>query len=317
VDVPLETALDVLNIERKFSCTQENGASSGKLLWCRTYDVGTHDYRRTYDFLLKEYVRNPPNPWDAVGVSAHANTLEVVEFLQKELEHNGLDNQGKAYNSVVHYLGEYSDNAFWYPRYNIFVYGQRESAGFYYASGISIVAHEIFHGVTHFTAGLGSKNQSGALNESYSDIFGILFANLHKLDIEQWNWEIGIPETNYRRGFPIRDLSNPSRFGQPEHMNDYVETDEDQGGVHFNNGIHNKAAFNLLTSKDAQGRYLFDANSAALLFYLALCRLRPTSDFSESRLALTFEVSNCFQEENVYRFAINAINLAFDAVGIK
>lgn len=315
-DIPEETAFDILETERTFSCAESNGVLCGRLLWCRQFQVCTLDYRRTLDLYRKGYVLNPPTPWDPVAISAHANTLEVARFLQENLEHDGLDRKGSAFDSFVHYSEWNADTAFWYPGYNVFVYGQRESEGFYYASSISIVAHEIFHGVTHFTAELKSEGQTGALNESYSDIFGILFANLHQPDIHQWHWEIGIPDINGKGSFPFRDLSNPPRFGQPEHMRNYVNTVEDQGGVHINNGIHNKAAFNLLTSQNSQGEYLFSADSAALLFYLALYQLRPQSDFSDSRLALTLSANNCFSEERS-QLVVNAINHAFDAVGIR
>jgi Zn-dependent metalloprotease len=323
-DVPAENALDALGIQRVFSCVENNSRSDGtpasRLLWCRQFNVCTHDYRLTYNFSQKQHVQNPPDPWDQVGVSAHANTLEVAKFLLDELEHDGIDDEGLEFASFVHYS---IDNAFWHPTHKIFVYGQHGSSGngnneaIYYAAGISVVAHEIFHGVTHFTAGLGSQGQSGALNESYSDIFGVLLQNRERENISEWDWRIGVPATTGKPGFPLRDLSHPPRYKQPDHMEDYVLTEEDQGGVHINNGIHNKAAYNLLTSQDSQGNYLFDVSSASLLFYLALRRLRPSSDFVESRLALTFEASNCFQEEKQYGAVIAAINYAFDSVGIQ
>jgi Zn-dependent metalloprotease len=326
-NVPSEFALDALGISREFACLEDSsrldGTNSSRLLRCRDLEVCTHDYRMTGRFSPRELVRNPPHPWDKVGISAHANTLEVARFLRDELEHHGVNGEGLEYASFVHYFGKYADNAFWFPGHNIFVYGQHErindgsTENIYYAAGMSIVAHEIFHGVTHFTAGLESENQPGALNESYSDIFGILLGNRQQVNIEDWTWEIGIPQVAGRVGFPIRDLCNPSKFGQPDHMRDYVTTQEDQGGIHINNGIHNKAAYNLLTSRDSQGKYLFNVSSAGLLFYLALRRLRPHSDFAESRLALTFEVSNCFQDDSEYRTVIAAVNSAFDSVGIQ
>jgi len=334
-DLPNETALDALGVEREFSCSQDNsnGETSSKLMWCRHFKVCTHDYQNVTDnFLLlpKQPIKNPPNPWDLVEVSAHANTLEVARFLQNELEHDGLDDKGMSYSSFVNYSGEDSDNAFWFPGHNVFVYGQCErsnngsSERAYYAAGMSVVAHEIFHGVTYFVtkgdrdgAPLGSCDEQGALNESYSDIFGVLLTNREKSSIDDWNWEIGIPGGVSSAGFPIRDLSEPRKFGQPEHMRDYEITLDDQGGVHINNGIHNKAAYYLLISKDSEGNYLFDVTSAGFLFYLALRSLRYYSRFLDSRVALTVVASNCFKDESRYRAVIAAINNAFDRVGIQ
>lgn len=322
VDVLSETALDALNTSRQFSCSeerQENGQPIKKLLRCSRYRVSTHDHQHTIEnFQPRKQIANPPDPWDKVGVSAHANTLDIVRFLQDELEHDGLDDQGKEYNSFVHYFGDYSDNAFWHPGYGVFVYGQRENTEdseesiLYYAAEMSIVAHEIFHGITHFMTGLERRKQSGALGESYSDIFGVLFINLREPDISHWNWVIGFSEEQMG-SFPRRDLSNPRRFQQPDHMDNYNE----RKGLHFNNGIHNKAAFNLLTSKDSQGNYLFNVRSAASLFYDALCQLPPQADFSLSRQSLTLVASKTFQDDKTYKDVIYAINRAFDAVGIK
>jgi Zn-dependent metalloprotease len=307
-----ESANDALGIEREFSCLGDN---SNQILCCRDLNVNTHDYRKSNSnrFSPKLHVHNPPSPWDAVGVSAHANTLEVAKVLRDELERNGIDGNGHAYDSFVHYS---DNNAFWNPTHKVFVYGQNEN--FYYAAGISVVAHEIFHGVTHFTAQLECQGEPGALNESYSDIFGVLFNNRLNEDISHWDWEIGVPEVAGNMGFPIRDLSNPPRFNQPETMENYVNTDEDQGGVHINNGIHNKAAYNLLTSIDpTDNQYLFDFNSASLLFYLALQKLGAYSDFITSRIMLGQAAAICFRDGDKFNAVVAAIENAFDSVGIQ
>ncbi|MEL7358219.1 MAG: M4 family metallopeptidase [Cyanobacteria bacterium J06560_6] len=318
----VETAYDSLGNSREFSCTKGNPTigekEEARILRCSDLGVGTHDFRGSdSQFLNRPYIRNPPKPWDRSGVSAHANTLEVAKFINEVLEQNGIDDNGIGYTSFVHYP---EDNAFWHPAYNVFAYGIRkdETEGdISYAASISIVAHEIFHGVTHYVAGLGCEGQSGALNESYSDIFGILLSNRREANIAEWSWELGIQPGPQYAGFPVRDLSAPSTTNQPEHMERYVKTKEDQGGVHINNGIHNKAAYNLLTSKRADGRYIFDADTAGLLFYLALRRLSRYSEFSDSRRALMFEASNCFRRDDRYREAVAAINVAFDSVGIR
>ena len=86
------------------------------------------------------------------------------------------------------------------------------------------------------------RDQSGALNESFSDIFGVIVANWYRhgadADVGGWSWEIA---PGWRPdGLPLRDLRNPRRLGAPEHMRDYLVTAEDSGGVHTNSSIHNR-----------------------------------------------------------------------------
>jgi Zn-dependent metalloprotease len=73
--------------------------------------------------------------------------------------------------------------------------------------------------------------------------------NRERENISEWDWRIGVPATTGKQGFPVRDLSDPPRYEQPDHMEDYVLTEEDQGGVHINNGIHNKAAYNFTNTE--------------------------------------------------------------------
>jgi Zn-dependent metalloprotease len=172
------------------------------------------------------------------------------------------------------------------------------------------------HGLTEHTARLEYQYQSGALNESYSDIFGIIIANAHQPDVDKWDWEMG--EELDDSGVPLRDLSNPARCGQPAHMDDFRVTTSDNGGVHTNSGIHNKAAFNLITAKD-NGKHLFTPREAAALFYLALTqRLAPTSGFSASRQAVELSAKTLFRNDpqSVRDKKLAAVAAAFEAVGI-
>lgn len=167
------------------------------------------------------------------------------------------------------------------------------------------------------TAQLVYSKESGALDESYSDIFAILVANWHQPNIGLWQWEIG-------RGFgteghdAIRDLSDPTKYGHPDHMESYHDLLDsmDWGGVHKNSGIHNKAAYNLLTSKDDSKRYLFTPKSMAQLFYLALNRLSETSGFSDSRRAIEKAAKTLFRGDSSKEEKLTAIASAFDSVGI-
>jgi len=118
-------------------------------------------------------------------------------------------------------------------------------------------------------------------------------------------------------------MSDPSRFDQPEHMRDYqdlpVTPNGDWGGVHVNSGIHNFAAYKLITAKDANGKYYFKPTECAALFYIALTqRLSRTSGFSDSRIAVLQTAKTLFRRNNpaARKAKIRAIENAFSAVGI-
>jgi Zn-dependent metalloprotease len=134
------------------------------------------------------------------------------------------------------------------------------------ASSLSVVAHELFHGVTGATARLIYLGETGALNESYSDIFGTLVANGARPDIAKWDWQVGC-------GVAIRDMQDPTRQNQPKLMKDFINVPltqkDDSGGVHFNSGIHNYAAFNVMSANDGR-KFIFRPQELAAMFYVAL-----------------------------------------------
>jgi Thermolysin metallopeptidase, alpha-helical domain len=103
------------------------------------------------------------------------------------------------------------------------IYGQRMVNGALrsYALASDVVAHEITHGLTDRTARLEYQRESGALNESYSDIFGVIISNRNQPNIDAWDWEMG--EDLNATGIPLRDLSDPPRRGQPDHMRDFPD----------------------------------------------------------------------------------------------
>ena len=162
---------------------------------------------------------------------------------------------------------------------------------------------------------------SGALNESYSDIFGVIVSNYEEDDFSRWRWEIG--EKLSAEGCPLRDLSRPSRFGQPEHMRHYRADSlppaeaNDHGFVHANSGIHNLAAHRLLTARNG-GAFLFDKQSAAVLFYAALTQLTPNATFSDSRRAVDLVARTLYRNDStpLTQARLRAVADAFAGVGI-
>jgi bacillolysin/neutral peptidase B len=195
------------------------------------------------------------------------------------------------------------------------VYGQRQLGAqlWSFAAALDMVGHEFFHGVTENTARLDFHGQPGALNESYSDIFGVIIAN-GPTSYANWRWLIGADTRQ-----PLRDMRNPNSIGNhPAHMSQYqnVPQNDDFGGIHRNCGIHNKAAFNIMTSVDAQGRFLFSPAFIAQLFYNALPNLRPSSLFIDSRRMVESQARTMLRNDPQQAAKLNAISQGFAAVGI-
>jgi Zn-dependent metalloprotease len=295
-----------------------------------TYDFGFKDPDVLEASLPGSAVTNPPDPWAVEAVSAHANASAVATFLREVLKRNNIDNQGGALISTVNCVVRDPQqnplqqnqwlNAFWTPAKRQMVYGQVLHGPNLrsLAVNLDVVGHEMFHGVTNDTARLEYRDESGAMNESYSDIFGILISNFDKPDIAQWNWQLG--ENLIANDKPLRDLRTPSLFGQPEHMSQFKQTLKDYGGVHTNSGIHNFAAYKVISAQDSQQHFFFKPNELAAMFYVALTQyLTRQSNFRASRRAVTLAAQTLFRNDAqaMQKDKIAAIAKAFNDVGIK
>ena len=302
--------------------------SDGTFLHDPDLNMHTHDFRLgNVDVLVSklpgDYVVNPPEPWDAAAISAHANTADVLKFLMKVLQRNGLDNMGGSVRSSINCVEEDDtqewDNATWFRKQ--MMYGQSRVNGKLRSWALSkdIVGHELTHGITDHTARLEYLGESGALNESYSDIFGVIVGNIEQPDVKKWNWLVG--KGLFGPNTALRDMRNPEKFDQPSQMDDYQNLPKtengDWGGVHVNSGIHNKAAYNMLTAKNAQGKFLLKPREVAALFYLALTQsLSRTSRFSDSRRGVELAARSLFANKSNKEARFKAIATAFDKVGI-
>ena len=327
-----QKALDAFGAERTFlASTNEDGnlVLVDPVLNVETYDFGFKDPTTTPG-LPGDDITYPPD-WTPAAVSGHANAAAVSDYMRTVLLRNNIDDQGGAMVSTINCVVVDADdgeqewhNAFWTGQLKQMVYGQvrRGEELRTLAANIDVVAHEMFHGVTDSTARLEYHVQSGAMNESYSDIFGTIVANRGNDDPRTWDWNLG--ENLFVGDEPLRDLSDPPRFGDPAHMDDFVVKPDDRGGdwggVHTNSGIHNKAAYNLLTAENDDGTLALTADESAAVFYLALTqRLSRTSQFIDSRRAAVTSARSLFRNlptEELER-KVAAVENAFEAVGIR
>lgn len=259
------------------------------------------------------HVTNTNNNWDPLEVSAHYNAGEAFEYFRQKFNRNSLNGDGGNIISLINIAddnGNGLDNAFWNGA--AMFYGNGDVAFEPLAKGLDVAGHEMSHGVIQNTANLEYVGQSGALNESYADVFGSL--------IDRNDWQIGedvVIESFFPSG-ALRDLSNPHNGGngpndpgwQPQHMNEFQvlpNTPEgDNGGVHVNSGIPNRAYF-LFAS--AVGK-----EKAEQIYYKALRDyLVMSSQFIDMRNAVEKAAADLHGENSA---EVIAARSAFDGVGI-
>lgn len=251
------------------------------------------------------------------AVSAHDYAGSVYDFYKNLFNRNSIDNNGMSIISTVHYGSAYN-NAFWDGTQ--MVYGDGDGSTFTYLSGdLDVVGHEMTHGVTERSANLNYENQSGALNESMSDIMGVLVQTYDKYNVKNggaWtfnsaDWVVGdqiyTPGTS---GDALRSLANPTLYDQPAHMSNYQNLPNteagDWGGVHTNSGIPNKAGYLVAQA--------IGNEKTAKIYYRALTTyMTATTDFQAARNYLVQAATDLYSAGSA---EVTAVNNAFDAVGI-
>ena len=206
----------------------------------------------------------------------------VRDYYRNKLGRNSIDNLGLNQVHNVHF-GENYMNAFWDG--SQMTYGDGDGTIFVsFSRDPDVVAHELTHGVTQHTAGLVYYGQSGALNESMSDVFGtVIQQSIDGTTADDADWLIGNdimgPELY---GEALRSMKAPGTaydnyiFGkdpQPDHMIRYYHGADDNQGVHINSGIPNKVFY--LVAMD------IGTDKAALIWYSTLQRLWPTAIFGD------------------------------------
>ena len=191
---------------------------------------------------------------------AYGGAAATYTFYKEAYDRDSVDGSGLALVSCVHFGVDF-DNAFWDG--GEMVYGDGSHQLFIVGSltkAIDVIGHELTHGVTQYTAGLEYHGQSGALNESCSDVFGSLVKQYSLgQSADQADWLNGagllVPEMG---GQALRSMSNPGTAfdgdPQPAHMDDYQDLPDDNdprndnGGVHINSGIPNRAFYLAATA---------------------------------------------------------------------
>lgn len=246
---------------------------------------------------------NASSGWLPDAVSLAYNLSETYSYYLERHNRNSIDDNGCSIVGVVR-LGQNYHNAFWTSDLHMMFFGDGET----YAGALDIVAHELTHGVTSHTANLVYKDQSGALNESFSDIFGEM-VDARTRGSADWLMPSIFQD-------PFRNLKDPSSidiagFGPyPSKMSEYIYTTQDNGGVHLNMTIVAHAFY--LLAEGLEGA--IGIRNAERIFYRALAyHLVANSQLIDGRLACIASAEELFGEDSTQ--ALKTAE-AFDAVEI-
>lgn len=193
---------------------------------------------------------------DAAADEAYQLAGQTYDYFRRNHDRRSLDDRGLRLEATVHY-GTGFNNAHWNGRQMI--YGDGDGKYFHrFTASLDVVAHELTHGLTQYTAAFGFSGQCGALAEHYSDVFGTLVKQYWRnVTASRADWLIGAELLTSRvNGSAIRSMKSPGtayddpvlgRDPQPSHMRDYVQTSADDRGVHTNSGIPNHAFYRVAT----------------------------------------------------------------------
>jgi Zn-dependent metalloprotease len=255
-------------------------------------------------------------PRDDVARAAHDAAGVVYDYFFNTFQRDAYDGRGSPMVSTVNYGSDPQDaeNAAWIGELAQMIYGDGGRIFRPLPYGLDVVGHEFTHGVIEASADLIYENQSGALNESYADVFGVL--------IDRDDWTIGeavIKSPPFPRPYlrsmedpnagGLYDVRNPlAGVGQPASMREYANLPNtrraDNGGVHINSGIPNHAAYLIA---QAIGR-----EKTEQIYYRALTNyLTPRSDFSDAANATIRAATDLYTAADV-----EAVRNAFAQVGI-
>ena len=314
-----------------------------------TFDM-RGDYARTIDFLngvvdlgANDLASDTDNDWsDGATVDAHVYAGWTYDYFFKRFDRRGLDNANVAVVSLVHpvrridifgdlfdLVPEFFLNAFYTD--GVMVYGVGLPAGVFLTTGqtvdffsgaLDIVAHELTHGVTEYSSNLVYLNESGALNEAFSDMMAagaeFMFQRPGTSTMEA-DYLIG--EDVIRPG-GIRSMSDPRAFGDPDHYSVRFTGTEDNGGVHINSGIPNHAFYlaieggtNRTSGMTVQGVGGGNREQIERVFYRAFTQLLPASATFSMARAATIQAARDLYAGNAA--VERAVTEAWSAVGVN
>jgi thermolysin len=348
-------ATGVYEDSKKLSGSSQNGTFLASDLLrppaIYTYDM-KNDYARVDRIVnglsvlqTSDIATDSDNVWtDGPVVDAHVYAGYTYDYYYQRMGRKGLNDNNLTMRLLVHPINrnsyatlyssepDYFSNAFWdgyemvfgegFPS-NVTLGGSRFT---YFSASIDVVAHELTHGVTQYTSNLTYRNESGALNEAFSDIMGTsveFFKQPRASDVVNGS---GTLKADYLlaedvASIPFRSMANPAAFGDPDHYSQRYTGTSDNGGVHINSGIANQAFYlaieggtNRTSGRAVTGVGAANRDQVEKVFYRAFAfKLTSNATFSMARSATIQAARELYGRGSA---AETAIIQAWDAVGV-
>jgi bacillolysin len=346
--------IGVLGDQKKIS-TQTGGGGYLAIDRLRPPAIGTFDFRGDvnwfFDVLegrrglfVTDAAMDTDNDWtDGADVDAHVYAGYTYDYFFKRHGRSGLDGRNLIMTNLVHMvrrqdfanasddvLDLYLNAAYLGGGFMIFGEGlppgyvllpYRQTVDFF-SGALDIVAHELTHGVTEYSSNLIYRNESGALNEAFSDVMAVAVEFMFQPaggGLGQADYNLG--EDVIRPG-GMRSLSDPAAFGQPDHYSRRYTGLQDNGGVHINSGIVNNAYYlaieggtNRTSGLSVTGVGAANREQIEKVFYRAFTAMLPaTSDFPTARAATIQAARDVYGAGSA---AERAMTEAWSAVGVN
>ena len=313
-----------------------------------SYDM-RGDYSRTINYLndviqlsAGDLAVDTDNTWtDGAVVDAHAYAGWTYDYFFKRFNRHGLDNRDLPLVNIVHparrqdffqnfpIVPDFYLNAGYYGN-GVMIYGDGLPAGLtiggqtvdFFSAALDVVAHELTHGITEYTSNLIYQNESGALNEAFSDIMGTAVEfYFQPPGSGNLRADYLVGEDVFRPG-GIRSMADPAAFGDPDHYSRRFTGPEDNGGVHINSGIANQAFYlaieggtNRTSGLAVQGVGAANREQIERVFYRAFTQLLPANaTFAVARAATIQSARDQFGANSA---AERAVTQAWTAVGVN
>jgi len=313
-------------------------------------------FDRRLSYSESDLASDSDNVWsDVAVVDAHAHVSWTYDYYFKRFGRSGLDGRNAPINIAVNAVSQqsalslsnddlfsYALNAFWCGRcgpggQGVMNFGSGIPSGYYLSSNgnnythfsgaLDIAAHELTHAVTQATSGLIYRNESGALNEAFSDIMGKSVEFFYRppgSGVGQADYVIGKDISRGVRPGSLhgdRSMENPGLYGDPDHYSRRYTGAQDYGGVHINSGIANQAFYlaieggtNRTSGVTVQGVGAANREQIEQVYYRAFTLLMPAnSTFSTARAATVQAAQELYGAGGAVE---RAVTEAWTAVGV-
>ncbi len=305
-------------------------------------------------YAVSDLASDSDNVWSDVSVvDAHAHVSWTYDYYYKRFGRSGLDNRNGPINIAVNAVSQqgalslsnldfyqFALNAFWCGvcgpgGQGVMNFGSGIPSGFsvsgrnytYFSGALDIAAHELTHAVTEATSNLVYRNESGALNEAFSDMMGKSVEFFYRPQGS------GVGQADYVMGKDIsravrpgvlhgdRSMANPGLYGDPDHYSQRYRGADDNGGVHTNSGIANQAFYlaieggtNRTSGITVQGVGAVNREQIEKVYYRAFTSLMPpNATFSTARAATLRAAQDLY---GVGGPVERAVTQAWTAVGV-